>query len=241
MRPATSPRTRNRRAWWRSPPASLPQRDTARLRQANEQRTRAAEHAVRLLATHREAALQADAAVQKSQEAAQAAATTRQEVQDAAQKVETAITTVAKLLAAWAARLPPRLRPTPSLLEGWVCRVGAIADADPPTPVLAGMVGREHLSPTRRPLENRAAQLTHERAATEQKLAAAGEELAAIQAETDPRPDPPVLWRRRERPDGSARQERLCGGSSRPSPACPPRRSRAWRPPWRLPDCCRRG
>lgn len=180
----------------------LPAQDAARLRQAADRRGEEAATLRRLLAEQ-------NARSQEAESAAATAAGSRRRAEDArlAQEtaertLEAAITAVAELLADWAAGLPVGVRPAQELLESWVRRVSEMTGAAKPAPVLARAVQHDHVRPVRMPLDRRLAELATAVSACGEAIEAAQDELARVEAERDPRPGEPELWRRRPRPDG---------------------------------------
>jgi Putative exonuclease SbcCD, C subunit len=180
----------------------LPDRDTQRLRQAARLRGTAAAEARLRIDAHAKAAAASDAAASKAREARTQADKTQREAAARERAVEAAITAVAELLADWARSLGGRIRPPAELLEDWARQVSGLTEADSPAPVLAAAIGREHLMPTRRPLDKRHAELDGALRDNTADRVAAEAELAVVEASRDPRPRDPELWSRRERPEG---------------------------------------
>jgi uncharacterized protein (TIGR02680 family) len=180
----------------------LPDRDMQRLRQAARLRGTAAADARRKMEVHAKAVTAHDAAASKARDARIQADKAHNEATACEQAVEAAITAVAELLAGWARSLDDRIQPPAALLEDWTRQVSALAGADKPSPVLAAAIGRDFLSPARRPLDKRHAELEGAVRSNAETRAAAEAELAAAQALRDPRPRGPEFWSRRERPEG---------------------------------------
>jgi Putative exonuclease SbcCD, C subunit len=180
----------------------LPDRDTERLRQAARLRGTAAEEARRRIAVHAKAQADHDTAAARAREAGDLAATAQRVAEERERAVEDTITAVAELLSDWARTLDERIRPAPELLEAWTRRVSDLIAADKPAPVLAAAVSRDHLRPTRRPLDQRHAEVQRALRDNAEDRADAEAALAAVEAERDPRPRDPEFWQRRERPEG---------------------------------------
>jgi hypothetical protein len=180
----------------------LGERDTARLRQAASLRAAAADDARRLIEAHADAMRASDAEADKARGARERAALARQAAADRDAAVEHAITAVAELLDGWARDLDERIRPRAELVETWCRLVSDLIRAQLPAPVLAAAVSRDHLIPARRPLDLRQAELEHGLRDTIAAWRQAGTDLAAIEAERDPRPRDPEFWARRPRPEG---------------------------------------
>ncbi|WP_433007921.1 TIGR02680 family protein [Kribbella sp. CA-294648] len=180
----------------------LPNRDAARLTQAGDQRSRHIEQALRLLDGQARLSRQHEQNVKlaKAEEDKAAAAWSKAAV--ATQAVEDSIAATGELLSEWALRLHEPIRPPAQLIENWAGAVAAIADATEPRPVLATIVSRAYLAPTRRPLASESVTVEKSLEANAAAREAAAGELDATRAETDPVPPPPPLWRRRERPSG---------------------------------------
>jgi hypothetical protein len=180
----------------------LPDRDTERLRQAARLRGTAADEARRRIALHAKAVADHDTAAARAREARDLAAKAQRVAQERERAVEGAITAVAELLSDWARTLDERIRPAAGLLEAWTLRVSDLIAVDKPAPVLATAVSRDHLRPTRRPLDQRHAEVQGALRDNAEDHAAAEAALAAVEAERDPRPRDPEFWQRRERPEG---------------------------------------
>jgi uncharacterized protein (TIGR02680 family) len=180
----------------------LPGRDTQRLQQAARLRSVAAAEALRRIRAHAKAVTAYDTAASKARDARLRADRAQREAAVREEAIETALTAVVDLLADWASTLDARLRPSSELLENWTRQVSALADADQPSPVLTAVVGREFLTPARRPLDKLHAELESALKRNLQDRAAAEAELAIVEALRDPRPRGPELWARRERPEG---------------------------------------
>lgn len=180
----------------------LPGRDTPRLRQAARLRIKVAEDARSLIEAYADALRDADSAAGKARDVRTRLASAREAAAERETQVENAITAVAELLAGWVSNLDGRIRPPAELAESWCRLVSDLTGAESPAPVLAAAVTRDHLIPTRRPLDQQHAAL--ERAlrdnAAAREHAEAG--LAAVEAERDPRPRDPEFWSRRQRPNG---------------------------------------
>jgi hypothetical protein len=180
----------------------LPDRDTERLRQAARLRGTAADEARRRIAVHAKALADHDTAAARTREARDLAAKAQRVAEKRERAAEDAITAVAELLSDWARTLDQRIRPAAELLEAWTRRVSDLIAVDKPAPVLATAVSRDHLRPTRRPLDQRHAEVQRALRDNAKDHADAEAALAAVEAERDPRPRDPELWQRRERPDG---------------------------------------
>jgi uncharacterized protein (TIGR02680 family) len=179
----------------------LPDRDTERLRQAARLRGTAADEARRRSAAHAKALAGHDTAAARARAARDLAARAQRVAQERERAVEDAITAVAELLSDWSRALDERIRPAAELVEGWTRRVSELTASGKPAPVLAAAVGRDHLRPVRRPLDQRHAE--RDRALRDNATAHADAEadLALVEAERDPRPRDPEFWQRRERPE----------------------------------------
>lgn len=180
----------------------LPDRDTERLRQAARLRVTAADEARRRIAVHAKALADHDTAAARAREARDLAARAQRVAGERERAVEDAITAVAELLADWARTLDERIRPAAELLEAWTRRVSDLIAADKPAPVLAAAFSRDHLRPTRRPLDQRHAEVQRALRDNAEDHADAEAALAAVEAERDPRPRDPEFWQRRDRPEG---------------------------------------
>ncbi len=180
----------------------LPDRDTERLRQAARLRGTAADEARRRIAVHAKALADHDTAATRAREARDLAAKAQRVAEERERAVEDAITAVAELLSDWARTLDERIRPAAELLEAWTRRVSDLIAVDKPAPVLATAVSRDHLRPTRRPLDQRHAEVQRALRDNAEDHADAEAALAAVEAERDPRPRDPEFWQRRERPEG---------------------------------------
>ena len=137
----------------------LPERDTARMRQASRLRTAAARRADELIEAHSKALGKAEAA---ATEATKVRNRLGQAELTAAEKnaaVETAITTTADTLSAWIQGVDERIRPSAETAESWASLVAGLSEEVSPSPVLAMAISREHLIPVRRPHEKRQAEL----------------------------------------------------------------------------------
>ncbi len=180
----------------------LPGRDTERLRQAARLRATAADQARRKIGVHAKALADLDMAAVRAREAREAAARAQRAEEERERAVEDAITAVAGLLADWARALDERIRPAAELLEGWTRLVSGLTAAVRPAPVLATAIGRDHLRPVRRPLDQQRAELERALRDNAKAHAALEADLASVEAERDPRPRDPDFWQRRERPEG---------------------------------------
>jgi uncharacterized protein (TIGR02680 family) len=180
----------------------LPDRDSERLRQAARLRRTAADEAQRRIAVHAKALAGCDTAAARAREARDRAGQLERVAADRERATEDAITAVAELLSDWARTLDGRIRPAAELVEAWVRRVSGLTAADKPAPVLATAVSRDHLRPARLPLDQRHAELDRARRDIATAQAGAEAELAAVEAERDPRPRDPESWLRRERLEG---------------------------------------
>jgi uncharacterized protein (TIGR02680 family) len=180
----------------------LPDRDTERLRQAARLRVTAAEEARRRIAAHAKAVAACDTAAARAREARDRAVNAGRTAADRERAVENAVTAVADLLSDWARALDERIRPAAELLEDWTRRVSGLTAAGQPAPLLAAAIGRDHLLPARRPLDQERADLNRARHDNETARADTEAELADLETERDPRPRDPEFWQRRDRPDG---------------------------------------
>ena len=180
----------------------LPGRDVQRLKQAARLRATAAAEARRKIDAHSKATVAHDAASVKAQEAREKAGKAGQEARAREQAVEAAITAVAERLSAWAGSLDRRIRPQAEFLEGWTRLSSALTGAAEPAPVLAAAISRDHITPARRPLDKRHAELESAMQDIARDHAAAEAELDTVQAAHDPRPRDPEFWSRRLRPEG---------------------------------------
>jgi len=179
----------------------LPDRDTERLRQAARLRGTFAAEARRRIGAHATAVAAYDTAAVKAREARGRAGKLQRVAEERERAVENAIIAVAELLSDWARALDERIRPAAELVEGWIRRVSDLTAADRPAPVLATAISRDHLTPARRPFDQRHAELDRTARDNAKARTDAEAELAAVRAERDPRPARPQFWLRRERPD----------------------------------------
>jgi hypothetical protein len=193
----------------------LPDRDTERLRQAARLRGTAADEARRRIAVHAKALADHDTAAARAREARDLAARAQRVAEERERAVEDAITAVAELLADWARTLDERIRPAAELLEAWTRRVSDLIAADNPAPVLAAAVSGDHLRPTRRPLDQRHAEVQRALRDNAEDHADAEAALAAVEAERDPGPATRNSGSGGNGPRGSARTARHYGGWSR--------------------------
>ena len=180
----------------------LPERDTARLRQAARQRESVARQADKLTEAHATALGKADAAATEAAAAWTRLGEAERTADDKDTAVETAITTTAETLSAWIQNLDERVRPTAETTENWGTLVAGLAEAVSPSPVLAMAIGRDHLIPVRRPHEKRKAELEtaiEDNVRNHKRLQA---ELNQVENERDPIPRDPEYWTRRQRPEG---------------------------------------
>ncbi len=180
----------------------LPARDTDRLQHAASRRQEAVIQTLRLLQEQRACNDRLEVATAK-----QTAATTEErraqtETAEAGQQLEATIHAVGDLVTEWVARLEEPIRPMPALVESWLRDVAALGEMDMPAPVLVSAIGRDHLGPTRRPLDVRKVELDGQLETIREHRATAESALTAVKAETEPHPSPPTLWARRPRPDG---------------------------------------
>ncbi|HXS64120.1 MAG TPA: SbcC/MukB-like Walker B domain-containing protein [Streptosporangiaceae bacterium] len=180
----------------------LPERDTARLRQAARLRESVARQADKLIEAHATALGKADAAATEA-----AAARTRlgEAERTAAEKdtaVETAVTATAQTLSAWIQHIDERIRPTAETAENWGSLVAGLAEAMSPSPVLAMAISRDHLIPIRRPYEKRKAELETAIEDNVRDRNGLQAELSQVEKEQDPIPCDPEFWTRRQRPEG---------------------------------------
>ena len=182
--------------------AHLPDRDTARLRQAVQLRTAAARQANTLIESY-------DTALGKAETAATEAAAARtrlgQAEETAANKeaaVEIAITAAAQTLFSWIQDIDERIRPTAETAENWGLLIAGLADATSPSPVLAMAITQEHLIPVRRPIEKSRAELAKDMKDNVKEREKLKAELERVEKERDPVPGSPQFWQRRQRPEG---------------------------------------
>ena len=180
----------------------LPDRDTERLRQAARLRG----HGRRRGETEDRGARPGGGCLRRGGRQGREARGRAQNAQRVAAEreraAEDAITAVAELLSYWARTLDERIRPAAELLEVWTRRVSDLTTAAKPAPVLATAISRDHLLPSRRPLEKRHAELDGALRDNATARTDAEAELAAVETEHDPRPGDPEFWLRRERPEG---------------------------------------
>jgi hypothetical protein len=181
----------------------LPARDTTRLRQAVALRRPQAHQALRLIDAYDRAMIALETAGEKACSARADAKAARQAARDRAADVESAVSGVAGDVSRWALGIPADVRPAAELTEGWVGLVAGLTTAESPAPTLSAAIGREYLSPARRPLDDRRAALEASLKSIDHDLKEAGATLAAIEAERDPRPASPQFWVRRDRPEGA--------------------------------------
>jgi uncharacterized protein (TIGR02680 family) len=182
--------------------AHLPDRDTARLRQAVQLRTAAARQANKLIESYNTALGKADIAATEA-----AAARTRlgQAEETAANKeaaVETAITAAAQTLSSWIQDVDERIRPTAETAENWGLLIAGLADATSLSPVLAMAITQEHLIPVRQPIEKSRAELAKDMKDNVKEREKLEAELERVEKERDPVPGSPQFWQRRQRPEG---------------------------------------
>jgi len=181
--------------------AYLPARDTTRLRQAMAQRRPQAQQALRLIDAHGRAMTALETAGEKARSAQADAEAARQAARDRAADVESAVSGVARDVSRWILGIPADVRPAAELTEDWVGLVAGLTAAESPAPALSAAIGREYLSPVRRPLDDRWAALEASTKSIDRALKEAGAALASVEAERDPRPAAPQFWARRDRPD----------------------------------------
>ena len=180
----------------------LPERDTARMRQASRLRAAAARRADELIETHSKALGKAEAA---AAEATKVRNRLGQAELAAAEKngaVETAIATTADTLSAWIRGVDERIRPSAETAERWSSLVAGLSEELSPSPVLAMAINREHLIPARRPHGKRQVELDkalRDNVEDRRKLQA---KLDQVETERDPVPGDPEFWERRQRPEG---------------------------------------
>ena len=180
----------------------LPARDTERLRHAAGRREEEARKMIALLGDQATKSAQLDTAVARETAAADEANQARTEAETAGQALESAIEAVGELVTEWVGHLDERIRPRPAMVESWLRDVASLANSEVPTPVLVTAIDRDHIGPSRRPLDVRKAELGRQLETNGEDRATAEAALAAVEAETDPHPSPPALWARRPRPDG---------------------------------------
>jgi hypothetical protein len=180
----------------------LPDLDTARLRQAATLRAAAAEKATELIGVHAKALSIADTAAEKAREAGKRLSKAQRLAAAREAAVAAAVGEVAEQLSGWARGLYERIRPSAELVEDWCRLVAGLTATEEPVPVLGPAIGRDHLSPVRRPLDQRRAKLDQELAGSIAAMEALQVKLVAVEAERDPSPRDPEFWTRRDRPDG---------------------------------------
>lgn len=180
----------------------LPERDTARLRQAARLRESVARQADKLIEAHATALGKAGAAATEAAAARTRLGEAERTAADKDAAVETAITATAETLSAWIQNIDERIRPSAETVENWGSLVAGLAEAVSPSPVLAMAIGRDHLIPVRRPHEKRKAEL--ETAIRDNVRGREGlqTELNQVEKERDPVPGDPEFWIRRQRPEG---------------------------------------
>ena len=143
----------------------LPERDTARLRQAARLRKSAARQADKLIEAHAKTLGKAEAARPKPPPRGPGWAEAEQNAADKDADVEAAITATAETLSAWIQNVDERIRPSAETARELGVAGGGTGREVSPSPVLAMAISRDHLIPVRRPHEKRKAELDngHER------------------------------------------------------------------------------
>lgn len=180
----------------------LPGYDTARLRQAADLRTTAANRAAELIDGHEQAAKDLASAAEQAR-AATARLTKAQRL--AAEReiaVENAISAAGQAVSVWARALDERIRPSAELVEDWSSLVASLVDTATPAPHLMTAVNRDHLIPVRRPVDTRRGVLQAELDANVEQRRLLRSQLDVAEAEQDPTPREPEFWLRRQRPAG---------------------------------------
>jgi regulator of replication initiation timing len=180
----------------------LPERDTARLRQAARLRVTTAEKAAELIDAHAKALSAADTAAAKARDARARLSKAQRVAAEREAAVENAIMVIAESLSSWARGLDEPIRPPAELLENWSGLVSGLVAARSPAPVLATAIGRAHLIPVRRPYDGRRAALDRDLTDNATARKALQARLGLIEAERDPSPRDPEFWLRRRRPEG---------------------------------------
>ena len=180
----------------------LPDRDTARLRQAAQLRVAAAKKANELIDEHSKAAGIAGTAAERAGAARARLSKAQRVAAERESGVENAITAVSQSLSGWARSLDERICPPAELLETWIRLVSELTEALAPGPVLVTAVGRDHLIPVRRPLEQHGAGLEHDLAENVKARRKLQEQLDSAESERDPSPRDPEFWTRRRRSAG---------------------------------------
>lgn len=194
----------------------LPERDTARMRQAARLRESVARQADKLIEAHATALGKADAAAAEAAAARIRLGDAERSAADRDAFVETAITATAETLATWIHNLGERIRPSAETAENWGSLVAGLVEAVSPSPVLAMAIGRDHLIPVRRPHEKRKAELETAIGINVGDRKGLQAELDQVDKERDPVPSDPELWLRRQRPEGVMATRR--SGQRRPVP-----------------------
>ena len=180
----------------------LPDRDTARLRQAAQLRVKAAKKASELIREHSEAVDTAGTAAEKAGAARTRLSKAQRVAAERESAIESAIVAVSRSLAGWAGKLDRRIRPPAELLETWTQLVSGVTAAQAPAPVLTAAIGRDHLTPVRRPLDQRHATLERDLTDNVKIRQALQARLDTAESERDPSPADPEFWIRRRRPEG---------------------------------------
>ena len=180
----------------------LPDRDTARLRQAAQLRVTAAKQANELIREHSEAVGIAGTAVEKAGAARTRLSRAQQVATERESAIESAIIAVSRSLSEWAGSLDMRIRPPAELLETWTQLVSGVIAVQAPAPVLAAATGRDHLIPVRRPLDQRHATLERDLTDNVKVRQVLQAKLDSAESERDPSPHSPEFWTRRRRPEG---------------------------------------
>lgn len=180
----------------------LPELDTPRLRQASRLRTTAARRAEELIEAHAKALGQAESAAAEATKAHNRLGQAEQTASEKDDAVETAIAAAADALSAWVQGIDERIRPSSETAEGWASLVAGVPDMASPSPVLAMTISREYLVPARRPLEKRQAGLEKDLSDNVEEREKLRARLDQVEAERDPVPGDPELWKRRQRPEG---------------------------------------
>ncbi len=137
----------------------LPERDTARLRQAARLRTAAARRADELIEAHSKALGKAESAATEAAKVRNRLSQAEKTAAEKSAEVEAAITTTADTLSTWIQGVDERIRPSAETAESWASLVAGLSEKVSPSPVLAMAISREHLIPVRRPHERRQAEL----------------------------------------------------------------------------------
>jgi hypothetical protein len=181
---------------------SLPECDTARLRQAARLRESVARQADKLIEAHATALGKADAAATEAAAARTRLGDAERTAADRDAAVETAITATAETLTTWIQHIDERIRPPAETAENWGALVAGLVEAVSPSPVLAMAIGRDHLIPVRRPYEKRKAELETAIEDNVRYRKGLQTELSQVEKERDPVPCDPEFWIRRQRPEG---------------------------------------